>query len=77
MKKLFKKDYKTNYIVYTNTPYDDPNGYRSSLFNNSKEFDSLEEAKKYAKDTARYYKCFITEVRPIFLFDNDVKEHSL
>jgi hypothetical protein len=77
VKKLFKKEYRTNYIVYLNEPYDNPHGYKGLFSSDIKEFDDLEEAKKYARDNARWRKCFITEARPILLFDNTVQEHTL
>jgi hypothetical protein len=69
----------TQYMVYFNEPYEQHNGSYHSYSNTKRaeEYVTLEEAKKAAKDWAKYYKVYITKVNPIYEYESKVVEFQV
>ena len=72
---------ETRYIVYFNTPYLKASADTSFMYwgltKRAEEYDTLEDAKESAKSNAKYWKCYITTVNPIYEYDSKITEFQV
>ena len=67
---------ETWYIVHFDNP-SESNGDYMRNFKTPAEFATLERAKEYAKDMARYGNAYVAKIENIFEYKNEITETSL
>ena len=68
----------TKYIVYFNIPHLKDADYHSYLSSKkAEEFATLDDARQSAREWAKYYTAYITEVNPIYSYTTSIKEQLL